>query len=160
MKKIIIIYAAVFFQQNFSFSQSYKGQVDSTLLPKKGPSHYQPEYDIDVSVNPEAWKNEKPGMHVAFGSEDELYFRTEVPEIKSETAFWGATGWKGERLNTQIVIWSPDTLEQVRFKINDLKNENGKLLSKTKKQGINYLPIPQQLGEDRLARFGAYREYE
>jgi hypothetical protein len=28
------------------------------------------------------------------------------------------------------------------------------------KQGINLLPIPQQLGEDRLARFGAYREYE
>jgi len=28
------------------------------------------------------------------------------------------------------------------------------------KQGTNYLPIPSQLGEDRLARFGAYREYE
>jgi hypothetical protein len=28
------------------------------------------------------------------------------------------------------------------------------------KQGVNYLPIPAQLGEDRLARFGAYREYE
>jgi hypothetical protein len=28
------------------------------------------------------------------------------------------------------------------------------------KMFINYLPIPQQLGEDRLARFGAYREYE
>ncbi len=28
------------------------------------------------------------------------------------------------------------------------------------KEGINPLPIPQQLGEDRLARFGAYREYE
>jgi hypothetical protein len=25
------------------------------------------------------------------------------------------------------------------------------------KQGINYLPVPYQLGEDRLARFGAYR---
>jgi hypothetical protein len=28
------------------------------------------------------------------------------------------------------------------------------------KQGVNSLPVPQQLGEDRLARFGAYREYE
>ena len=28
------------------------------------------------------------------------------------------------------------------------------------KQGITNLPVPQQLGEDRLARFGAYREYE
>lgn len=28
------------------------------------------------------------------------------------------------------------------------------------KQGSGNLPVPQQLGEDRLARFGAYREYE
>jgi len=28
------------------------------------------------------------------------------------------------------------------------------------KQGLNYQPVPPQLGEDHLARFGAYREYE
>jgi len=28
------------------------------------------------------------------------------------------------------------------------------------KEGVNSLPVPQQLGEDKLARFGAYREYE
>jgi hypothetical protein len=30
----------------------------------------------------------------------------------------------------------------------------------TDKQNIPFLPIPQSLGEDRLANFGAYREYE
>ena len=30
----------------------------------------------------------------------------------------------------------------------------------TKKLNIPFLPIPEQLGEDRLAHFGAYREYE
>ncbi len=29
-----------------------------------------------------------------------------------------------------------------------------------KKQQVSYLPVPPQLGEDRLARFGAYREYK
>lgn len=29
-----------------------------------------------------------------------------------------------------------------------------------KKEGVDYLPIPPQLGEDRLARFGAYRVYK
>jgi len=29
-----------------------------------------------------------------------------------------------------------------------------------KKLNISALPIPRQLGEDQLARFGAYREYE
>jgi hypothetical protein len=26
--------------------------------------------------------------------------------------------------------------------------------------GLSPQPVPEQLGEDRLARFGAYREYE
>ena len=40
--------------------------------------------------------------------------------------FWEATGWKGERLNTQVIVWSPDTLQQVRFRVSDLKNKNGR----------------------------------
>jgi hypothetical protein len=115
-------------------SQSYKGQIDSSILPKIGSAHYEPEYTLDHSVNPEAWTNEKHGLHAAFGSEAQLYFRAEVPETKRETNSWEATGWRGERLNTQILIWSPDTLNQVRFTINDLKNEQGKILSKNNLQ--------------------------
>jgi len=137
MKKTIAFLTINLLLSSIAFSQPYKGVVDSMNLPMIAPSHYQPEYDVDVSINPEAWTKEKQGMHVAFGSEDELYFRTEVPQIKNESASWEATGWKGERLNTQIVVWSPDTLQQVRFKVSDLKNEKaplpdgqGKLLSK------------------------------
>jgi hypothetical protein len=111
-------------------SQRYQGQIDSSILPKIGTSHYEPEYTLDQPVDPEAWTNEKHGLHAAFGSEAQLYFRTEVPESESETNSWKATGWRGERLNTQILIWSPDTLSQVRFAINDLKNKQGKILSK------------------------------
>src|SRR3954465_11942566 len=89
--------------------QVYKGQIDSTILPATGPAHYIPEYDYDVCANPQAWTTATAGMHVAFGSGDELYFRKEVPSIANEAAVWQATGWKGERLNTQIVVWSADT---------------------------------------------------
>jgi len=112
-------------------SQSYKGQIDSSILPKIGSAHYEPEYTLDHSVNPQAWTSEKHGLHAAFGSEAQLYFRTEVPEANKETVAWQGTGWRGERLNTQILIWSPDTLNQVRFILNDLKNEQGRVLSKS-----------------------------
>jgi hypothetical protein len=130
MKRTIALCAMLFLFADLVSAQVYKGLIDSTDLPKTGSSHYQQEYDIDVPVNPEAWTKEKPGMHAAFGSEDELYFRSEVPSIQNETATWEATGWKGERLNAQVVVWSPDTLQQVRFTVSDLKNESGKLLSK------------------------------
>jgi len=115
---------------SIAFPQVYKGQVDSSLLPKIGTSHYVAEYTLDRTVDAAAWTKEKPGLHAAFGSEDQLYFRTEVPEVSKETTAWEATGWRGERLNTQILIWSPDTLSQVRFTVSDLKNEHGKVLAK------------------------------
>jgi hypothetical protein len=130
MKKTFAFIAFNFWLTAALFSQPFAGQVDSSALPQIGPSHYQPEYDLDVSVHPEAWTNEAPGMHVAFGSEDQLYFRTEVPQIKEGSVSWEATGWRGERLNTQIVLWSPDTLQQVRFKVGDLTNEQGRSLGK------------------------------
>ncbi|MGN6800783.1 MAG: glycoside hydrolase domain-containing protein [Ginsengibacter sp.] len=111
-------------------SQTYKGQIDSSILPKIGSAHYEPEYTLDQPVSSAIWTNEKPGLHAAFGSETQLYFRTEVPEVNREAISWEETGWRGERLNTQILIWSPDTLNQVRFTLNDLKNKQGKILSK------------------------------
>ena len=130
MKRVIVLCGLHFLFAGVALSQGYKGEVDSMKLPSIAPAHYQSEYDIDKTINPGAWTNEKPGMHAAFGSEDELYFRKEVPAIKNEMATWDATGWKGERLNTQLVIWSPDTLQQVRVLVSDLKNEKGRLFSK------------------------------
>jgi hypothetical protein len=127
---LLCISLILFFPFNAS-SQRYKAEIDSSILPKIRTAHCEPEYTLDHSVNPEAWTNEKHGLHVAFGSEAQLYFRTEVPQFNTQTDSWEATGWRGERLNTQILIWSPDTLSQVRLMINDLKSETGRILSKS-----------------------------
>src|SRR6186713_399337 len=91
--------------------------VDSSLIPRPY-LHYQKEYDFDKSSDPSKWQEQK-NLHVSFASTDEAYFRTEVPGIK-ETKSWTATGWKGERLNTTILIWSTDTISQVRVSLNEL----------------------------------------
>lgn len=130
MKKLLAFLLLFLSCTSGTFSQVYKGQIDSAILPRTGPAHYIPEYDFDTCTNPQAWTTATKGLHVAFGSGDELYFRKEVPAIKNEGAEWQATGWKGERLNTQVVVWSADTLQQVRFTLHDLTNEKGKLISK------------------------------
>src|SRR6185312_8869100 len=103
-------------------AQVQKGQVDSALLPRLSP-HYQDEFTYDKSTNPALW-NSQQGVHVSFGSEDELYFRTEAPQLK-ESSTWSGIGWRGERLNAQVVVWSADTLEQVRFMPGDLSDGKG-----------------------------------
>src|SRR5437764_227871 len=105
MKKIIFYFAFAVLIKSYCDAQVYKGQINVASLPDIGPSHYIPEYDFDFSTNPSLWEKVNPGMQVGYGSEDELYFRTEVPQISIATNVWNATGWKGERLNTQIVVW-------------------------------------------------------
>ncbi len=73
----------------------------------------------------------KKGLNVSFASTDELYLRCEIPKLQSVVTTWEDTGWKGERLNAQILVWSHDTLEQVRFKVNNLVNAGGKVLDKS-----------------------------
>lgn len=109
--------------------QLSKGKIDLSKVPvPKG--HYQPEYTFDVSVDTLAWINQRSGLHVAFGSGDELYLRKEVPSIDQESLKWDETGWRGERLNAQVLVWSPDTIEQVRFHVSDLVSASGKVISR------------------------------
>ena len=115
------------------FSQLQHGRIDSILLPAL-KMHYQQEFTFDSPADPARWQVEKPGLHAAFGSTDQVYFRSEVPPLKMESNAWEATGWKGERINAMIVVWSPDSLEQVRFVLNDLKDSRGNVLTKNNLQ--------------------------
>ena len=56
--------------------------------------------------------------------------RCEVPSLNQGNGIWEATGWKGERLNAQLLLWSPDTIEQIRFQVSDLKSVSGKVIGK------------------------------
>ena len=112
-----------------SYGQVYRGQLDFSKVPVP-PAHYQEEYNFDTTVNSAAWTTQAKGMHVAFGSTDQLYFRSEVPELATESKTLQATAWKGERINSQVLVWSADTLNQVRVVLKDLKNSSGQTISK------------------------------
>src|SRR5687768_5027269 len=127
MRKNLLIICIFNLVALFSYSQVYKGQMEYSKIPVPA-AHYQQEYTFDTTVNSEAWSTQQKGLNVSFASTDELFFRSEVPEVQKSLT-WKATGWKGERLNIQVLVWAPDTLNQVRFLLNDLKNGNGKSIS-------------------------------
>ena len=43
-----------------------------------------------------------------------------MPAVGGASTAWEGTGWKGERLNAIILVWSRDPLEQVRLEPSDL----------------------------------------
>lgn len=125
----ITIVALIFFSMQVRAQQNDIGLIDSARIPKPLP-HFQSEYAFDKSINPERWQQEKPGLQVSFASTDEAYFRMEVPALPGITLSMKATCWKGERINAIILLWSADSINQVRFILKDFKNSKGNVLSK------------------------------
>jgi hypothetical protein len=129
MRQIAIIFSFQLFFIGSVFGQLQKGQVDVKQIPK--PVHkYLTEYTFDKPTAPAQWTKQKSGLNVAFGSTDELYLRTEIPSITSDGKNWKVTGWRGERVYAQLVVWSPDTLEQVRVIVQDLTSAGKKAIAK------------------------------
>ena len=129
MKKLVAAFCLINFFSSIAFSQAYKGEVDVSNVPVPS-GHYQDEFTFDTTLDMAAWAAQKKGMHVSFASTNESYFRSEVPQLEKETLSYEATGWRGERLNAEVLVWSPDTIQQVRFTLKDFKNNRGKLLSR------------------------------
>jgi len=58
-----------------------------------------------------------------------------LPEVRGaalgqHTRLWEASGWRGERLNAQVLIWSTLAQEQVRFETSTLESKDGRALAK------------------------------
>ena len=114
MKRVLLVSSLLSVFSFLTYGQVYKGQVNFSKIPST-PPHYQEEYTYDSTINAPAWNALKSGAHISFASTDQLYFRTELPALKSESVSFSETAWRGERLNAQILVWSKDTVNQVRF---------------------------------------------
>jgi hypothetical protein len=123
------IFLGVLFFIQTAYSQPQKAQINPSTIPILN-DHPIDEYTYDVSTNPGLWSKQRKGLNVSVVSTNELYMRTEVPQTSDEKNVWESTGWRGERLNAQIVIWSPDTVNQVRLEVNDLVNSKQQVLRK------------------------------
>lgn len=129
MKQLLPAFILSFIVIASANAQLSKGQIDPAKVPVP-QGHYQVEYTFDQPSDPAAWRKIPSGLHVAFGFTDELYLRCEVPSVNQEPPVWNQNGWRGERLNAQILLWSSDTIEQIRFKVNDLTSSRGSIISK------------------------------
>ena len=59
------------------------------------------------------WDNVKSGLNGAWATIDSLYSRSVVPQVAPVKTL-RLSGWKGERLSAQILLWSKDAADGVR----------------------------------------------
>ena len=88
------------------------------------------------AVEDQQWDQLKDQTHVSFASSDVRFAKDAVPQI-TEADEWNAAGWKGEKLHTQILVWTRRDIPDVSLHIGDLTNQKGeKILSKNLSAGF------------------------
>ncbi len=80
-----------------------------------------------LRVEHEAWALVEPGLHGAFGSTDMRYPRNAPPEVDAlgATKAWTPNAWRGETVNTQLVLWTRNGASQVRLSATPLTCAEG-----------------------------------
>jgi len=88
---------------------------------QKAPLERWTEPEDPDTYDLSAWKDIDPGIHSGFGSLDVIYPRS-IPPSGNITESIKLKGWKGERVNCQLLVWSSGKEEQINIKVNDLSN--------------------------------------
>ena len=103
MKKLIILGA-------FLFSiNSLNAQTSTNYEEASNP----------ISTNPSLWvKVSAP--QVSWGSTDIRYKKEEPAPIARLKKDINLTAWKGERVSAQLVVWTPEALDNLSFIVSDL----------------------------------------
>lgn len=83
------------------------------------------ELNDSSAVDP-AWDHVAKGLNCSFGSVDSRYAKNQLPTLEAASE-WKGTGWKGERLSAQVVLWTVEEVEQVSCSFSDFKSGDQQL---------------------------------
>ncbi|MCF7567885.1 DUF4091 domain-containing protein [Sabulilitoribacter arenilitoris] len=81
----------------------------------------------------ENWQAVPSGLQASVASTDIRFVKSVIPKIKIKNS-WSGTAWKNERISTQLVLWSNDSINEVEVEISDFIDENGSKISKENTQ--------------------------
>ncbi len=112
---VILFYGGVLFAQDVSFSKPGKNFYQETVNPK--------------ATSADEWSKLPKDVNVSFASSNIRYAKEKVPAGINSTS-WKSIAWKGEKVHTQILIWTKKEISGMSFEVHDLVNKKGNRISK------------------------------
>lgn len=94
----------------------------ATAYAQTGKGNSEPDYPH--KVNPKAWSKAKKPLYVSFAGKDIRFSKWEAPDMP-EVNLWGETCWRGERIGTQLLLWSGTGAGDVALHVSDLETASG-----------------------------------
>ena len=101
----------------------------SKLLLSQVGSNYQEAGDPHPDTNAR-WNQIPGGLHASFANPLLKFSKGAIPLLQTKET-WNAQGWKGERVFTQIILWSADSIDEIECKFSDFVSTSAKKLPGT-----------------------------
>jgi hypothetical protein len=117
MKKLLLF--VIFLGSNALFAQDLS-------FSKPGKIIYQ-ELPNPAKAPVEEWSKVASDINVSFASDNIRYPKEKVPQVSSVE--WNTTAWKGEKVHTQILVWTKKSIPELSFTTGDLVNDKGNRIS-------------------------------
>ena len=108
----IVLYAALFGQDK-SFSADGNNYFTETALPVTAPGN--------------EWKKLQQPVMVSFASSNTRYDKEKVP-IKHVLQSSSTTAWKGEKVHTQLLVWTNQPVTELTYTLSQLVNAKGEAI--------------------------------
>lgn len=84
---------------------------------------FPPEPEDPDTYDMSVWNDIEPGIHSGFGSVDVAYPKS-IPPTGNITESIKLQGWKGERVNCQLLVWSAGKDEQISINAKEFSKDN------------------------------------
>ncbi|MCC6289821.1 MAG: DUF4091 domain-containing protein [Chitinophagaceae bacterium] len=75
----------------------------------------------------ESWAKMSNVTSVSFASSNLRYAKDIMPAASLQKT-WTATAWKGEKVHTQILVWTKEDISGITYSLTELKNEKNKII--------------------------------
>lgn len=105
------------------------------------------EANNPIATNPSLWvKINAP--QVSWGSTDVRYKKEEPAPINRLKKDINLTAWKGERVSAQLVVWTPEALNNLSFIVSDLTSDKEKIAKDDILTGFVRYVMTDELNKD------------
>lgn len=74
------------------------------------------------------WSTVKKGLHSSFVTIDKRYPKSLVPDLEKKSSD-AIVGWRGERVSSQVLLWTKEAAPDVKVTISDFKGTKGAKMS-------------------------------
>ncbi|MBX3254095.1 MAG: DUF4091 domain-containing protein [Chitinophagaceae bacterium] len=91
-----------------------------------GKNYFAEAPDIQPA-DPVAWEKLAQPVTVSFANSNARYPKQQVPRIQVQQQ-WAASGWKGEKIHTQLLVWTNQTIPAVSYTITEPSNAKGEII--------------------------------